>query len=122
VDEAIDEGRELFAGAGKDEALARVPVEFEAGGEGGDPDLADRRVRRDNELGGRVVEYDVQDAVLLFDFEAAVLFGIDQALLERFDGVIGVPAKSEFIQHQSSVATGREERRSQPGSDLDAAS
>jgi len=70
-DEAVDERDEFFAGAGKDEGPGcGIPVEFETGGEGRDPDLANRGIGSDDELGGWFFKDDVEDAVLLFDFEA----------------------------------------------------
>ena len=74
ADEAIDEGGEGFAGAGQDELLELgIPVEFEAGGERGDPDLAYRRVGRDDEAGSRIFEEDVEHATLFLDLETRLL-------------------------------------------------
>ena len=74
ADEAIDEGGESFAGAGQDKFLERgIPVEFEAGGERGDPDLANWRVGRDDEAGRGIFEEDIQHAALFLDFETCLL-------------------------------------------------
>ena len=73
-DEAIDEGAEGFAGAGQDEFLKRgIPVEFEAGGEGRNPDLADRRIGCDDEAGSGIVEENVEHAGLFLDLETCLL-------------------------------------------------
>ena len=74
ADEAIDEGAESFAGAGQDEFLELgIPVEFEAGGERGDPDLAHRRIGCDDEAGRWILEENVEHAALFLDFEACLL-------------------------------------------------
>jgi len=74
ADEAIDEDAESLSGAGQDELLERgIPVEFEAGGERGDPDLAYRRVGRDDEAGSRIFEEDVEHATLFLNFEPCLL-------------------------------------------------
>jgi len=74
ADEAIDESAESLPGAGQDELLELgIPVEFEAGGERRDPDLAYRRVRRDDEAGRGILEQDIQHAALLLDFETCLL-------------------------------------------------
>ena len=74
ADEAIDEGGKGFTGAGQNELLELgIPVEFEAGGEGGDPDLAYWRVGRDDEAGRGILEEDIQHAALFLDFETCLL-------------------------------------------------
>ena len=74
ADEAIDESAEGFAGAGQNEFFERgIPVEFEAGGERGDPDLAYRRVGRDDKAGSGIFEEDVEHAALFLDFETRLL-------------------------------------------------
>ena len=59
------------------------PVELEAGGHGGDPNLAHRRVGRDDEFGGRVFKDHLQCARLFLDLKAGGFFSHDQRLLER---------------------------------------
>lgn len=89
ADEAIDEGGKGFTGAGQNELLELgIPVEFEAGGEGGDPDLAYWRVGRDDEAGGGVLEEDVKHAALFLDFETGLLAFLtcDEAPLEVAEG------------------------------------
>ena len=74
ADEAIDEGGESFAGAGQDELLELgIVVEFEAGGERGDPDLANGRAGCDDEAVRVIFEEDVEDAALFLDFETSLL-------------------------------------------------
>lgn len=73
ADEAINEDGEGFAGAGQDEFFhLRIVVEFEAGGERGDPDLAYRRVESDDETGRGIFEEDIQHAALFLDLEACL--------------------------------------------------
>ena len=72
AEEALGEGLEVFAGFGESEGVGGVgPFEFEAGGLGGDPDLADGRVGGDDELAGAVLEDDVHDAVVVLELEGA---------------------------------------------------
>jgi len=74
ADEAIDKSGESFAGARQDELFELgIPIEFEAGGERGDPDLAHRRVGRDDETGSGILEEDVQNTALFLDFETCLL-------------------------------------------------
>ena len=88
-------------------ALLR-PIKFEAGGEGGNPDLPHGSVGSDYKLGWRIFKNNIERAVLLFCFKVAGLLGIYQALFERFNCLIRVAAKSKFIEHASSlIETGR---------------
>jgi hypothetical protein len=106
-DEAVDQGDEFFAGAGKDEGPGcGIPVEFETGGEGRDPDLANRGIGSDDELGGWFFKDDVEDAVLLFDFEAGFVFFFtgDEVLLECFECAFGGASEFEFVLHETSLA------------------
>ncbi len=81
------------------------PLEFEAGGLGGDPDLADRGVGGDDELAGAILEDDVHDAVVVLELEGAgVVLGGDEGLFEGFEGVVGLAAEGGFVDHRDSVA------------------
>ena len=81
------------------------PLEFVAGGLGGDPDLADGGVGGDDEFAGAVLEDDVHDAVVVFELEGAgVVLGGDEGLLEGFEGVVGFAAEGGFVDHGSSLA------------------
>jgi hypothetical protein len=107
-DEAVDEGDQLFAGAGKDEGTGGgVPVQLETGGQSGDPDLADGRVGGDDELGGRFFKDNVENAALLFYFEAGFVFFFagDEVLLECVECAFGGAAEFEFVLHEFSLAT-----------------
>ena len=74
ANEPIDEDGERFAGAGQNELFELgIPVEFEAGGGRGDPDLANRRVERDDEPGRGILKEDVERAALFPDLEACLL-------------------------------------------------
>ena len=55
-----------------------VPVELEAGGERRDPDLANRRVGRDDEPGSRFFEENVEDSALFLDLEVRLLVFLAQ--------------------------------------------
>lgn len=106
-DKAIDQGDQLFAGAGQNEGgSGGVPVELEAGGERRDPDLAHWRVRRDDELGWRFFENDIEDAALFFDLEAGFVFffASDEVFLECVESVFGGAAKFKFVLHTTSLA------------------
>ena len=106
-DESVDERSELLVGAGEHEGFGLlVPIEFEAGGESGDPYLADGGVGGDDELALGLIEEDVQDAVLLFDFKAGVIcfFAGEEMLLEGFKSGFGEGAEFEFIELGASVA------------------
>ena len=112
--QALDEGLEIFAGLGKGEGAGGFgPVELIAGGEGGDPDLADGSVGRDDELAGAVPEDDVHDAVVVLELEGTVgiVFGGDEGLLEGFEGVVGVAAEGGFVEHEVSVSQRLESAR-----------
>lgn len=92
ANEAIDEGDECLARAGQDEFFhPRIPVEFEARGQRGDPDLAQRRIGCDDEWGAGIIEEDVQDAVLLFHFECGVVVFLthDEMTLQTIEGRFG---------------------------------
>lgn len=104
LDEALDEGLERRSVFGQEKVVGFAgPVQFEAGGEGGDPNLADGRVGSDDEFGPGVFKEDVEDAVLLFDIESAVLFGNEEGLFEGFESAVRVIAKLSFIEHTGPV-------------------
>ena len=112
AEEALGEGEEVFAGLGQGESVGGfVPLELEGGGERGDPDLADGGVGGEDELGGAVFEEDVEDAVLLFGFEAAVFFGADEGLLEGVEGAVGLLAEGDFVDHAGTSVPGWQGRR-----------
>lgn len=98
--EALGEELECLAGFGEDEGFGfGAPLELEAGGEGGNPDLADGGLGGENELGGAILEENVEDAVLFLGFEPALFLGVDEGLLEIFQGGVGDAAKLGFINH-----------------------
>ena len=107
ADEAIDEGGESFAGAGQDKFLELgIPVEFEAGGGCRDPDLANRRVGRDDEAGRGILEEDVEHAALLLDFETCLLafLACDEAPLEIAERRFSRAPEVLLVWHGHSVA------------------
>ena len=64
LEEALREDFQVFAGFGKHKGGRRfVRLELEAGGESGNPDLADRGLRSENEFGGAIFKEDVEHAV-----------------------------------------------------------
>jgi hypothetical protein len=100
LEEPLHEDGEILAGFGEDEGVLGVaPLQFEAGGEGGDPNLADGSVGSYDEFAGWVIEDDVKDAILFFGLEDAVFFGGKERLLESFQSLVRVGAKLCFFQH-----------------------
>ena len=106
--EALEEWDQRFAGLRQDKVASGFgPVELVAGGLGGDPDLADWSVGRDDELAGAILEDDVHNAVIVFEFEVAgVVFGGNEGLLERFECGVGFASEAGFVEHRSSVTGG----------------
>ena len=109
-DEPVDEGIELLARTRENESSrGRVPIELEAGGQGGDPDLADRGVRSDDEFALRLLEEHIEHSVLFLDLKSGVslFFSRDEVLLEGFERGFGHLAEFQFIHHGTSVASRR---------------
>ena len=106
AEEALDKGLEALAGLGKSEGAGGLgPVEFEARGLSGDPNLADRSVGGDDELAGAILEDDVHDTVVVFELEGAiVVLGRDEGLLQGFKGTVGFAAEGSFVDHVVSLA------------------
>ena len=70
AEEALGEGFEVFACLREDECMGGFgPIELEAGGLSGYPDLADGGVGCDDEFGRTVFEDDIHDAVVVFELE-----------------------------------------------------
>jgi hypothetical protein len=93
---------EGFAGGGEDESgFFFGPNEFEAGGEGGNPDLANRGLRADDETGFLgVFEEEFEFAGFAFDFEAEFIGDGKEALFEGVEGFVTADAESLFV-HES---------------------
>lgn len=109
ADEPVDERDEGLAGARKNELLhLLVPIELEARGQRGDPDLPDRRVGRDDKLAARILEDNVEHAGLLLDLEAGLglFFALDQVPLQLVECGLGRAPELQFILHGPSVASG----------------
>ena len=107
ADEGIDEDAESLSGAGQDELLERgIPVEFEAGGERGDPDLAHRRVGRDDEPGGGILKENIQHSALLLDLETCLLVFLarEEMPLEVFERRFRRATELLLVLHGDSVA------------------
>ena len=106
AEQAFGEGAEVFAGFGEGEGVCGfVPLQFVGGGERGDPDLANGGVGGEDELGGAVVEEDVEDAVLLVGLKAAGFFGAEERLLEGFQGLVGFVAEGGLVDHAETSVT-----------------
>jgi len=105
AEESLGEGFESFGGLGEGEGFGDfIPVELVAGGLGGDPDLADGSVGRDDEFAGAVLEDDVHDTVVVFEFEVSgVVAGSDEGLLEALEGGVGDAAEGGFVDHACSL-------------------
>lgn len=105
-DQAADERLEGLTGFGEHKLLGGlVPIQFETGGKSGNPYLADGSVGGENEFGGRLVEADVEDAVLFFHLKVGVSLGEDQCFFQRFQSAVGVASEGDFVNHGASVPT-----------------
>ena len=105
--EAVDEGDEILACRGKDEFLgAGVPEKLEVRAGCGNPDLAHGGVGRDDKFVFELLEEDTQRAVLIFDFEAGVLFifARNQVALERVERYGSGAPEVVFVQHGAMPA------------------
>ena len=107
ADQAIHQRRECLASTRQyKRCLFLIPIKLEAGRECRDPDLANRRVRRNYELARRLFKQNIQHPVLFFHFKPSVvrLFTFYEVLFERVERGFGVTAKFIFVQHGLSVA------------------
>jgi hypothetical protein len=106
AEETLGEGFEVFARFGEGEGVGWFgPVEFVAGGLGGDPDLSNGSVGSDDEFAGAVLENDVHDTVVVFELEGTVVvLGRDEGLLEGFEGTVRFAAEGCFVDHVVSLA------------------
>src|ERR1035437_4283680 len=110
LNEAIDQRGELFAGPGQFECLVLcVPVKLEARGQRGYPDLAHGRVGRNNELARGVIEDNVENAILLFNLEARVLFffALKEIPFRWAERPLCSRAKLQFVHQAPSVKSRR---------------
>lgn len=105
AEQALGEGFEVFSGLRECEGVGGFsPLQFVAGGLSGDPNLTDWSVGGDDELAGAVLEDDVHDAVVVFEFEACVVvLGGDERLLEGLEGFVGHAAEGGFVDHVVSL-------------------
>src|SRR5580698_10481900 len=106
ADEPVYECDQRLASLGENERLhLLVPVELEAGGERGNPELAHRRVGRDDEFGGRLLKEHIEHAVLLLRFEATLFLARNQMLLEAFECCLRRAPELLLILHDASVTS-----------------
>lgn len=104
LDEALDQGDERGSVLWQNEVAGFVgPVELEAGGEGGDPDLTNGRVGRDDELCAGFLKEDVDGSGLFFDLKTAVFFGLEEGFHEGFESAVRVIAECSFVEHTEPV-------------------
>jgi len=79
------------------------------GGKRRDPDLPDRRVGSDDELALRLLEQNIQDAILFLDFKACArarcILAREQVLLQGVESSFDQTAELQVIHHGPSVAT-----------------
>src|SRR4029077_20622226 len=104
-DNAAHHRTEIFAGFFVDEGFARiVPAELETCGKRGDPDFADGRVGRNDELGllGFFKE-NFKFSGFAFDVKAVFIAGGEHAPLEVLEGSVGSSLKVFFVEHAFSV-------------------
>ena len=103
-DQARDEWFEGLAGFRKYEGLrGLVPVELEAGGESGNPDLPDGSVGSENKFGGGLLKADVEDTVLFFHLKVGIGLGEDEGFFQGFQSAVRVAPKADFVKHGASV-------------------
>ena len=103
--QAGDERLEGLAGFRKYEGLRGVvPVELEAGGESGNPNLPDGSVGSENKFGGRLFKADVEDTILFFHLKVGIGLGEDQCFFQGFQSAIRVAPKGDFVKHGASVS------------------
>src|SRR5713226_9607142 len=90
-DDAAHNVEKIFAGFFEDECVFAVgPAELEAGGEGGDPDFADRSVGGDYEFGFfGLLEDDFEFAAFPFDVKTVLVASGEQAALEVVESGVG---------------------------------
>lgn len=100
AEQPFGEGKKVFAGLREGERLVGfAPFQFVGRRESGDPYLANRSVRGEDELRCTVFEEDVEDAVLLLGLEASFFFSAEEGLLERFESFVGLVAEGRFVDH-----------------------
>ncbi len=98
LDDPVYNRCQRFTSLGKHKALCLLrPVQLEAGGKRGDPHLARRRIGRDHKFARRIVEQDIEHAILFFDFKTALFLGVDEAFLEGVHRGIAVAAECSLI-------------------------
>lgn len=84
VNQPGDQRFEAFSRFAQNElVLLGGPIELEARGQGRDPDLVYRGIRRNDELRRRVVEAYVKCSERVLHLEIAVFFRGDQGLFQR---------------------------------------
>jgi len=102
--QAGDERFERLSGLRKYEGLrGLVPVELEAGGESGNPNLPDGRVGSENKFGGWLLKADVEDTVLFFHLKIGIGLSEDEGFFQGFQGAVRVAPKGDFVKHGASV-------------------
>src|SRR5260370_20658857 len=104
-DDADDTRAQVFAGFFVDGGVVRlVPAELETGGKRGDPDFADGRVGRNDELGllGFFKE-NFQLSGLAFHVKTVFITGGEHATLEILENNVGPSFKVFFVEHVVSV-------------------
>ena len=110
LEEPLGQRHEILAGLGENEGSGFIrPFQLEACGEGGDPDLADRSVRGEDEFTAIMLEDDVENAVFFFGLKwnlvrLTLFFSPNEGLFQSIEGLIGFAAESGFIEHKDSVA------------------
>jgi len=104
-DDAAHDRAQIFAGFFVDEGVARfVPAKFETCGKRGDPDFADGRVGRNDELGLLgLLEENFEFSGFAFDVKTVFIAGSEHAALEVLEGSVSPSLKIFFIEHSFSV-------------------
>jgi len=98
LDHPVHDRCQRLTGLGKDKALCLLrPVQLEAGRKRGNPHLARRRIGRDYKFAWRLVEQNIEYAILFFDFKTALFLGVDEAFLEGIHCGIAVAVECSLI-------------------------
>src|SRR5216683_580262 len=98
-DDAAHNVEKTFAGFFEDEGVLGIgPAEFEAGGEGGDPDFANGSVWGNDEFGFfGFLEDDLELATFALDVKTVFVPEREQAALEVVEGSVGFSLEVFFV-------------------------
>ena len=97
-DNPLNDCRQCLPSLGQHKIFRSLrPVQLEAGGKGGDPNLARRGVGRNHKFAWRLVEQDIEHAILFFHFKPTLFLGLDETLLKGLHRSIAVAAECSLV-------------------------